>query len=386
LLLGLFRCIHIICLYPSSLPVATGAQHNLQKRQTGETKTFPIRKGTMRYIVGFLLLWGLMLPAMLQASPVPKGTRILGLSVGPAEDGDYPRALFEAQAAGVQSVTLPLDWSKMEPAPGKYDNSLLKIADQFYPAHHVSVDLILRPINTNHSEVPSDLQGKPFDDPKLIARFERLLDDVFAQTPHLTLHSLVIGNEVDAYLGGDLTRWKQYTTFYRTVSAYAHAKRPDLKVGVTATFDGLIKTARKPLQRLNTVSDIIAVTYYPLNTSPIQDFAQMCRLFPGRPIALLEAGYPSSPECGSSEIKQATFVRSLFTAWDAHAQQIVSITLSWQTDISPTAVTAATQYYGVAKPPFAGFLGSLGLRTYPGSGHDKPAFIALKEEAHERDW
>jgi hypothetical protein len=348
----------------------------------------------MRHLIWLLLLWSLILPTALHAAPLPKGERTLGLSVGTAEDGDYPRALSDAQAAGVQSVTLSLDWSKLETTPGQYDTSLLKIADQFYPPHHVAVDLILRPINTNRAEMPSDLQGKLFDDPKLITRFERLLDAVFAQTHHLTLHSLIIGNEVDAYLGGDLTRWKQYTTFYRTVSAYAHTNRPGLKIGVTATFDGLTGTARKPLQRLNAVSNVIAVTYYPLNsdftvrapTSPIQGFAQICKLYPGRPIALIEAGYPSSPECGSSEIKQATFVRSLFTAWDAHPLQIISITLSWETDISPAAVTAATQYYGIAAPAFGAFLGSIGLRTYPESGHDKAAFAALKEEAHAHGW
>jgi hypothetical protein len=156
-------------------------------------------------LVLVLILLGNVLPVSAlpsaQASPktpVPKGERTLGLSVGPAADGDYPKALAEAQAAGVQLVTLSLDWSQLETAPGRYDSTWLTIADGFYPPRHVEVDLILRPIDTNHAKLPSDLAGKPFDDPAVIARFERLLDAVFAQIPNLTLHSLVIGNEVDA--------------------------------------------------------------------------------------------------------------------------------------------------------------------------------------------
>ena len=328
------------------------------------------------------------------AAPLPKGTRTLGLSVQPAQDGDYGRALAASQAAGAQSVTLALDWSRLEPAPGRYEDALLTIAGDFYPPRHIAVDLVLRPINTNRSEVPADLKDKPLDDPAVIARFERLLDDVFARTPHLTLHSLVIGNEVDDFFGQDAARWRQYGTFYRAARAYARAKRPGLLVAVAATWDGLTGKARQPLRALNTASDLVVATYYPLDpgftvripSSPGPDLALLCRLYPDRPVMLIEAGYPSSLDCGSSPAKQAAFIRSLFAAWDAHAGQIVSVTLSWQTDVSPDSVAESARYYGVAAKPFAAFLGSLGLRTYAGAGQDKLAFTALKEEARARGW
>ena len=339
-----------------------------------------------------MLLGLFLLPALVSAAPVPKGTRTLGLSVGQAKDGDYGRAFAAAQAGGAQSVTLSLDWSRLETAPGIYDNPLLSIADGFYPPRHVAVDLVLRPINTSRSEVPADLQDRLFDDPLVIARFERLLDNMFAQLPHLTLHSLAIGNEVDAYLSQDASRWPHYTKFYSTVLAYAHAKRPGLKIGVAATFDGLTGPSRKPLQALNTDSDLIMATYYPLHADftirpPATvgpDFARLCAFYPGRPITFLEAGCPSSPDCGSSPQLQATFVRNLFAAWDTHAAQIVSVTFSWQTDISPETTAGFSRYYGVSSKPFAAFLSSLGLQTY--EGQDKPAWTAWKEEAKARGW
>jgi hypothetical protein len=339
------------------------------------------------------LLLGLILsPTLANAAPVPKGARTLGLSVGPAQDGDYGRAFAVAQVVGIQSVTLSLDWPRLETAPGRYDNTLLTLADGFYPTRHMAVDLILRPINTNRLEVPDDLRDKPFDDPAVIARFERLLDDVFAHLPTLTLKSLGIGNEVDDYFGQDTGRWQQYQTFYRAVRAYAHVKRPGLKVGVVATFDGLTGPSQKPLQALNASSDLILTTYYPLNpdftvrplTTIAPDLARLCALYPKRSVALLEAGCPSSPDCASSPALQAEFVRRLLAAWDAHAAQIVSVTFSWQTDISPEGTAGFGKYYGVSAKPFAAFLGSLGLRTY--AGKDKPAWNALKEEAKVRGW
>ena len=344
-----------------------------------------------------LRLWGVMLAllflsSLVHAAPIPKGARTLGLSVGQAKDGDYGRAFAAAQAGGIQSVTLPLDWSRLETAPGKYDNTLLSIAEGFYPPRHVAVDLVLRPINTSRSEVPADLRGKPFDDPLVIARFEGLLDNIFAHLPHLALHSLAIGNEVDSYLSQDTSRWQHYTKFYSAVRAYAHKKRPSLKVGVAATFDGLTGPSQKPLQALNTDSDFIMATYYPLHpdftirssTVVGPDFARLCALYPSRPVVFLEAGYPSSPDCGSSPQLQAEFVRSLFAAWDAHAAQIVSVTFNWQTDISPEATANFGHYYGVSSKPFAAFLGSLGLQTY--EGQDKPAWNTWKEEAKARGW
>ena len=52
----------------------------------------------------------------------------------------------------------------------------------------------------------------------------------------------------------------------------------------------------------------------------------------------------------------------------------------------PLAWRWAEEYYRVKGGAFADFIGTLGLRTYKGSGADKPAFIALKAEAKKRGW
>jgi hypothetical protein len=335
----------------------------------------------------------LLVSTQARAGVPARGDRRLGISVGPAQDGNYPEAFAIAKSAGMQSVTLSLDWTSLEPSPGRYVDTYLDIANAFYPAAKTTVDIILRPINTNRTELPADLRGKAFDSPEVIDRFEQLVDHVLGRMPNVTIGTLAIGNEVDDSLGGDAAAWKQYGTFYAAIGAYVHRTRPGVPVGVVATFDGLVGGSRDFLRTLNGTSDVVMLTYYPLNagftvekpTAPIADFARVAALYRGRPIVITEVGYPTSPVCSSSESAQAAFVHAVFTAWDAHPQ-IRAITFSWLGDLSPSAVAGLDRYYGVGAGPFGEFLRTLGLRTYPGAGRDKAGFRALKREAAARGW
>jgi hypothetical protein len=137
---------------------------------------------------------------------------------------------------------------------------------------------------------------------------------------------------------------------------------------------------------------MILVTYYPLEADfgvrPAEvvsgDLAALALRFPDRPIGVLEAGYPSSEELGSSQARQAEFVRQLFRAWDAHSEQVVLLNFTWLTDAPQAAVEAWLDYYGLRDRRFAAFLASLGLRG--ADGQPKPAFEVLAAEAHARGW
>lgn len=324
---------------------------------------------------------------------VPKGKRVLGMHIGEAEDKDYDKAFRIAREAGTQMTSLSLNWNDIEKEPGKYQNENLGIAEIFYPLEKTPLLLVLRPLDTNRKQVPPDLKDKPFDDPEMIARFNKLLDYVFAQITDLQLYALAIGNEVDVTLGTDKRLWEQYTTFYKAVSDYARKKRPGLKVGVTATFGGAVK-AEALLKSLNESSDFTMLTYYPLNNDftvkdpnvVFEDFARMVRLAADKPILMAEVGYPSGAVCKSSEAKQAEFVRNVFKAWDTHAAHIPCVAFSWQTDLPGESGEAFTKYYGMNAPAFKEFLLTLGLRHREGSGKDKAAFGVLKAESKARGW
>jgi hypothetical protein len=76
----------------------------------------------------------------------------------------------------------------------------------------------------------------------------------------------------------------------------------------------------------------------------------------------------------------------VFEAWDTHAAQIETISFFALTDFSPSYVEELQRYYGFPDPRFAAYLGTLGLRTFPGAGTDKEAFSELRLQASQRGW
>ena len=114
------------------------------------------------------------------------------------------------------------------------------------------------------------------------------------------------------------------------------------------------------------------------------DFAELVRRYPDRPIEVLEAGYPASPTCDSSDEKQAEFVTELFKAWDAQKDHISVVSYSFLTDFSPSEVDVFETYYGISNPAFLAYLGTLGLRRHDGS--HRPAYDRFEAEASARGW
>ena len=332
--------------------------------------------------------------AATESIAVPHGNRLLGIDVSEAAGEGFDRAFSVAREAGLQFTSLSLAWDDLEPRPGEFsaDPNFLAIANQYYPAQDVPLALTIAPIDTNRDRRPADLAGRPFDDPEVIARFERLLDDVFSQVSDLQLVVLAIGNEVDATLGSDAGAWARYQAFYESAAAHARQLRPGLPVGVKMTMEALTGAGRELAQSLNASSDMILVTYYPLRPDfgvrPADevagDLSALASLYPDRPIGILEAGYPSSTTLASSEAQQAEFVRQLFRAWDAQGERIALLNFTWLTDAPPATIEAWTDYYGLDGPRFAAYLATLGLRH--ADGEPKPAFEMLADEAHARGW
>ncbi|MDA0890670.1 MAG: hypothetical protein O3A52_05925, partial [Bacteroidetes bacterium] len=306
---------------------------------------------------------------------------------------DYDSCFALGANLGMGSMGLFQNWTAIETAPNTFNLTIFDIADYYYPLHNMPIDLTLTPIHTNNLEVPSDLTTTAFNNPILINRFKTLLDSVKAHIPNVTLSSLVIGSEHDVYMGTNATLWSQYTTFYNSVSTYAKTLWPGLKVATELTFDG-ITTYNSYAQTLNTNSDYIGVSYYPINsnftvkpvsTIPI-DFGTLVALYPLKPLYFYQYGYPSSPTCNSSETQQAQFITQTFTTWDTYASNVKKIDFTWLHDLDTAAVNFYGTYYGITDTIFLEFLHTLGLRTWNGNGVDKQAFVELECQAKQRGY
>ncbi len=331
-----------------------------------------------------------------EASSIKPSTNFIGvdISVFPEDASvDYNACVALGKSVGMSEVGLHLTWTALEIAPNTFNLNILDIANQYYPANNLSVDLNIDPIETNVLEVPSDLKTLAFDNPILINRFKTLLDSVKNHTKNLRISTLVIGSEHDVYLKTDAKKWEQYTTFYNASVDYAKTLWPGIKLASELTFNGL--TEQNSLaQLLNTKSDYIGVSYYPLNdnytlksiSTVATNITQLVALYPFEPICFFQYGYPSSPVCGSSDELQKQFITQTFESWDAYAQNIRLIDFTWLHDLSQQEVDKNCLYYGVSDPAFKEFLRTIGLRSWNAKGTDKPAFIELKHLATLRGY
>ena len=328
---------------------------------------------------------------VIAAQPPTKGQRLIGHGITEGAN-EFGVAFALAREAGLEFIELPLAWDSVESAPGRFHSNILTIANAFFPARNVKVFLTVNPIDTNNLRMPADLKNKAFDDPEVIERYRRLLDYVLDQAGQLDLIGFGIGNEIDAYLANHKSRWQQYQKFYEAGRRYIKNKRPELKVGTKAMMYGHIASHTAALKEMNRNSDLIMVTYYPLkegfrvhDPAVVHDhFKRLTDIYAGKPISMLEAGYPASRYLGSSEQKQVEFIRELFAAWDHHRSQILHMNFMWLHDVSDAKLEEFERYYRISSKAFIEFLATLGLRTY--QGKDKPAFQELKRQVQARSW
>lgn len=306
---------------------------------------------------------------------------------------NYDSCFMYGKSLGMERVGLTQTWTAIETAPLIYNLVIFDIANYYYSANNMAIDLTIAPINTNKLEVPSDLTNISFNSNLMINRFNILLDSIKVHVPNLTISSLVIGSEHDVYLGANASKWAEYTVFYDSVSLHARKLWPGLKIASELTFNGIV-SLNTYAQILNTNSDYIGLSYYPLNndftvkpTSAIPfDFSTLVGLYPSKPICFYQYGYPSSPLCNSSETLQAQFITQTFTSWDLYASNIKMIDFTWLNDLSVADVNYYGTYYGITDQKFLSYLASLGLRTWDGNGTNKMAFIELQCQAKQRGY
>jgi hypothetical protein len=363
-----------------------------------------------------LIFLPILFGACMGSSPSPgslsilRGNRNLGidlLDITPASS--FVNNIAEAKAAGANYMILSLGWNQIEPTTpnncttaGTYTDpsGALATFNSLLPANNLKLSLSILPISTSINLMPSNLSATAFDNALVICRFQKMLTFVFAQIPNLTLSSIQFGNEIDAYSGATQNSfWTQYWGFFANASSAAKALRPGVKTSVVGTLLGAIGTstnvlASGGLAQIWNIADQVVVTYYPLNSnftvrSPSvvsADISSLTSLYPNKTIFFNEVGYPSgSASDSSSEALQQQFIQAVFTAWDAHANQIQNMAFLRLNDLSPSSAQNLANSYGLGgNASFVEYLQTLGLRTY--SGQDKAAYSELKAQASSRNF
>jgi hypothetical protein len=334
---------------------------------------------------------------------VPRGPRVLALDVKEGPGYPYLIALGDALAAGVQDVKQSFDWD-VTAASFDQAGDFVSITDLVFAQVDCRVTLVLRPIDTVRHTYPAAVQGD-LDNAAALAAFAVFIDDIHDRTAQIRaqdkLGAILIGNEIDGYLGTDVTRWEQFGNFLAAARLHVLGKdwgsEPPLVSTILmaggardATIRGLYETHALPH------CDEVAINYYAMGAgfqmlAPDHvgdDLAELAALFPQHTIRLQECGMSSGEACGSSEQRQAEFVTAVFEAWDALSDRIGHVDFAWQTDVDDATAMQWVSDYGMAGSPaeaaFFAYLRTLGLRHHDGT--PKPAWNRLVQEAAARGW
>lgn len=283
---------------------------------------------------------------------VPSGGRVLAMDVGPGPGETLDAAVAAARAAGVATVVLNYDWAELEPSPFQYQSARLAADNAFYSTapHAMSIVLNIRPIAGACRVVPPDLAAVAWNDPVMTTRFGYLLTWIHGYLPGLNVKVMSVGTEVDTHLAP--ADYPAYKTFFEAARLKARSLwGASLPVGVTVGRDSLAVPGpeQAAILDLNEHADHVLYTYYPLNadftvkdpySGPIADtYAALAAVegnpkTAGRPVDLIEVGYPTSSALGSSLGKQQSFVTAMFGIWDAYYPRIPTMVFNWEADLS----------------------------------------------------
>ena len=283
---------------------------------------------------------------------LPSGGRVLAMDVGPGPGETLGSAVAAARAAGVTTVVLNYDWAELEPAPFQYQGARLAADNAFYSTspHAMSIVLNIRPIAGACRVVPPDLAAVAWNDPVMTTRFGYLLTWIRGHLTALDVKVMSIGTEVDTHLAP--ADYPAYKTFFEVARQNAKTQwGASLPVGVTVGRDSLAVPGpeQAAILDLNEHADHVLYTYYPLHpdftvkdpyAGPIADtYAAFAAVdgnpkTAGRPIDLIEVGYPTSGALASSLAQQQSFVTAMFGIWDAYHPRIPTVVFNWEVDLS----------------------------------------------------
>jgi hypothetical protein len=334
---------------------------------------------------------------------VAAGSRRLGLEVNPPPAFDYVAKLDVAAAAGVHVVPFSLGWSYLETSPDggppRIDPTLFRDLDIVFDGRDTDLLVTIPLVDTVSVLAPADLEpglssgSLAFDDPSVVARYEKLLDVLFATLgSNVRLRYLLVANEANIYLvNRPDVQWTSLERFFEAIRAYVAARRPGVTVGMNVAFEGLLDSTIQPkLAALDVNASTVFVSYYLGNngfghassTNVQSDFDTMISFAGARPVVVKEFGYPTGTSDHSLD-GQAAFVTDFFQAWDTHVDAMPVVVFSRMFDGNPTDCAAQAAAYGAAgNQDFIAFLCTLGLRAIDDAA--KPAWARFVDGSQKR--
>ena len=291
--------------------------------------------------------------------------------------------------AGVDYIVGNDDFRNLERSPGDYDlynpTQLASIArDADIPIYYT-----LRVINTVARDVPRDLERVNWDDRRMQDRVVRVIEAV---APIIKPHAkwFTFGYEIDGYLAKHPREIDGFIELHRVATRRMKQLIPGIEVSSTLTFAPGLDELDGRLSKLNEQLDFLAITYSPLKPDLTvkdpealpDDFERMREVADGRKVLLQEIAYPSSPNAGGSEDKQAEFYEIAFDALERNADVFEAANFMMLADLSDEEAARFAQFYGMkGNRAFTALIQTLGM--FDTRGRPKKGWQVFQKHARQ---
>ena len=315
----------------------------------------------------------------------PRPTPALGVALNldaTATAAERQEAVEAVRRTGASFFELTLSWSKAEPSPRQYVLEDLVRTARLLRQSGATLQLDLPLVSEAARDVPADLAGVAFDDPKLSLRLGRLLDALGPAL--LDFQTMSLGEAADAYFAARPDELPSYRRLFDGAVGFLKKKYPRLLVGVT-TLAPTESPAPEVAALLHQRSPLLLYIYCPfVREKPFEqrppedldrDWERLLKGAEGRPIGFPVVSYSSSKENASTPARQAEFVRHLrrFVS-RADGRQLLFARYVALRDGKPEPAPGGTGGSTVADVRRAAFLAFRGLETP--AGDPKPSWLA----------
>ena len=250
---------------------------------------------------------------------------------GPSSDiASLEEGFFVAHHMGCQIEHRQYNWNEIERVENEYDWSMLNTWYTACTTYDIVPSLAVCPVNSGGvKSFPRDLEGKSFNDPDVMLRFEKFTQKLFEQYPAIQYVSF--GNEINYYLRGHWEDVYPYLELCLHMYQVTREHYPHVGVLVIFGFTGMEKREEDLIPLFLPACDMVGISTYHasvgvgsmtpprLTEEEMREGIEHCiRLCRGNRFAIVETAAFSYPD----PEYQATYVHVFFDVIREYSREL----------------------------------------------------------------
>lgn len=222
--------------------------------------------------------------------------------------------------------------------------------------------------------------GNPWTDTHtrsaMFAFISTLLDSIHEQIDYFLL-----GSETDLYFKTRPVERDSFFIMATQVSDYINTNYPEIQFGISVSLRNGIESDTTVASLARQISDVVAVTYWPLNSNFLASASDIDSIAPelnhlldfagAKNVVIRECGFPMNNETGSNENLQAQFINSIFLH-TVNEPRIEAVGIANLADYDSATVYWFQNFYITYDTSFIHFISSIGL--IDSTGLSRPAY------------